>query len=111
MGKNKFPLLGPLAQAGEALPHQPASDVAEEAAASVPGSASEVSASFLSTADSTGIVGSSRNRFQCLDLSKGWDLDWGLCSGLPQTVDPKEEKGEESYCESKEENRSMKIVT
>lgn len=72
----------------EFSPHPPASAAAGEAAVSVPGSASVESVSFPSIADSTVIAGSSCNHFQCLDLSRDWDLDWGLCSGLPQYVDP-----------------------
>lgn len=57
------------------------------------------------------MAASSCNHFQCLDLSRGWDLDWGLRSGLPQSVDPKEEKeGRKSYCELKEEKWSAKLI-
>lgn len=69
-------------------PHQPASAAGGEVVVSALSSASVESVSFPSVADSTVMAVSSCNHFQCLDLSRGWDLDWGLCSGLPQSVDP-----------------------
>lgn len=69
-------------------PHQPESAAGGEAAVSGPGSASVASASFPSIADSAVTAGSSCNHSQHLHLSRGWDSDWSLCSGLPQSVDP-----------------------
>lgn len=77
----------------KALPHQPASAAGGEVAASAPWLVSAGSVSSPSSADSTGTAGSSCNHFQCLDLSRSCDLDWGLCSGLPQCVDPVEGRG------------------
>lgn len=73
---------------GSFSPSQPASAAGGEAAALAPWLASARSVSSPSFADSTETAGSSCNHLQCLGLSRSWDLDWGLCSGLPQCVDP-----------------------
>lgn len=75
------------------LPCQPVSAAEGGAAASAPWPASAGSASSPSAADSAAIAGSSGSQLQGSGLSRSWDLDWGLGSGPPQTVDPKEEKG------------------
>lgn len=88
----------------KALPHQPESAAGGEAAVSGPGSASVASASFPSIADSAVTAGSSCNHSQHLHLSRGWDSDWSLCSGLPQSVDPEKEKTRGIYHELEEKN-------